>query len=155
MTAEIKKVLLIGYGNPARGDDALGPAVAEIIEQKKIPGVAVDSDYQLTVEDSAQVAENDVVIFVDASTDCAEPFCFEPLTAKESSGFSSHSVEPAEVAALAEKLFNSPAKCFVLGIRGYDFEHFKEDMTEKAKNNLQKAVVFLEDVLRTKIFMAA
>ncbi|MCE5340581.1 MAG: hydrogenase maturation protease [Planctomycetaceae bacterium] len=154
MTAEIK-VLLIGYGNPARGDDGLGPAVAEIIEQKKIPGVTVDSDYQLTVEDSAQVAENDVVIFVDASVDCAEPFSFEPLMAKESSGFSSHSVEPAEVAALAESLFNSPAKCFMLGIRGYIFEQFKEDMTEKAKNNLQKAVVFLENLLETKNFVAS
>ncbi len=154
MTSEIK-VLLIGYGNPARGDDALGPAVAEIIEQKKIPGVTVDSDYQLTVEDSAQVAENDVVIFVDASVDCAEPFRFEPLTAKESGGFSSHSVEPAEVVALSEKLFNSPAKCFMLGIRGYIFEHFKEDMTEKAKNNLQKAVDFLENLLETKNFVAS
>jgi hydrogenase maturation protease len=153
--ADINKILLFGYGNPARGDDALGPAVAEIIERKKIPGVTVDSDYQLTVEDSAQVAENDVVIFADASTDCREPFSFVPLTAKESGSFSSHSVEPAEVAALAERLFKSRAKCFVLGIRGYVFEQLKEDLTPKAKANLQKAVDFLEDTLKNKNFAAS
>jgi hydrogenase maturation protease len=155
MTAEMKKVLLIGYGNPAAGDDALGPAAAEYFEKKNLPGVTVDCDYQLTVEDSAQVAANDIVIFVDASTDCCEPFSFEPLTAKESGSFSSHSVEPAEVAALAERLFNSKAKCFVLGIRGYVFEQFKEDLTPKAKENLQKAVVFLEDILVTRKFITA
>lgn len=153
--ADINKILLFGYGNPAAGDDGLGPAMAEYFEKKNLPGVTVDCDYQLTVEDSAQVAENDIVIFADASANCREPFSFEPLVAKESGTFSSHSVEPAEVAALAERLFNSKAKCFVLGIRGYVFEQFREDLTDKAKENLQKAVVFLENMLRTRNFIAA
>ena len=29
------KLLIIGYGNPARGDDGLGPLVAEHIESLK------------------------------------------------------------------------------------------------------------------------
>jgi hydrogenase maturation protease len=146
MTTATKKILLIGYGNPARADDGLGPAVAESIELKKLPGVTVEADYQLTVEDSAQVAEHDVVIFADASVNCGEPFSFEPLRAKESGSFSSHSVEPAEVMALAEKLFKSKAKGFMLVIRGYEFDRFGEGLTEKAKVNLQKALDFVESL---------
>ena len=52
MTGGNTKILLIGFGNPARADDGLGPALAEEIESKNIPDVTVETDYQLTIEDS-------------------------------------------------------------------------------------------------------
>ena len=152
MTESKKKILLIGFGNPARADDGLGPALAEEIESKNFSDVTVEADYQLTIEDSAQVAEHNIVIFADASANCGEPFSFEPLTARESGSFSSHSVEPAEVMALAENLFGSKAKGFILAIRGYEFDQFGAALTEKAKANLQKAVVFIEKLLKDKNF---
>ena len=153
MMAEVKKVLLLGFGNPARADDGLGPAVAERIEKLNLPGITVDSDYQLTIEDSAAVAENDIVIFADASVNCAEPFTFEPLLAADAAGsFSSHSVEPVEVMTLAENLFKSKAKAFMLCVRGYKFDEFDAPLTENAKKNLEKALIFLEDLLKTKNF---
>ena len=57
------KTLFIGYGNPGRLDDGLGPAMAEAVEKLNLPGVVTDSDYQLTVEDAAEVAKYDLVIF--------------------------------------------------------------------------------------------
>src|SRR4030042_5241803 len=118
MTANNKKILLLGFGNPARADDGLGPAVADSIETKNLPDVVVEADYQLTVEDSAQITEYDIVIFADASANGLEPFSFEPLNARQEGSFSSHSVEPAQVMALAEKLFGSKQKAFMLGVRG-------------------------------------
>ena len=44
------QTLVIGYGNPGRRDDGLGPSFADILAAEGIPGVDVDSDYQLTVE---------------------------------------------------------------------------------------------------------
>jgi hydrogenase maturation protease len=152
MTAKPEKILLIGFGNPARADDGMGPALAEAIEAKNIPGVIVDADYQLTIEDSAQVAENDIVIFADASINGSGPFSFEPVKAKEYDSFSSHSVEPAQVLALAENLFNSKAAGYILGIRGYEFDSFGSPISQKAKVNLQKAVDFVEKLLKTKNF---
>jgi hydrogenase maturation protease len=152
MTADGRKILLIGFGNPARADDGLGPALAEEIESKNIPDVTVETDYQLTIEDSAQVGRHDIVIFADASVNCAEPFIFEAVKGKQTDSFSSHSVEPAEVMTLAENLFKSKAKGYVLGIRGYEFEQFEEKLTEKAKINLRKAGEFLETALKTKNF---
>jgi hydrogenase maturation protease len=152
MTKDINKILLIGYGNPARADDGLGHALAEEIESKNFSDVTIEADYQLTIEDSAQVAEHNIVIFADASVNCGEPFSFEPLTARESGSFSSHSVEPAEVMALAENLFGSKARGFILAIRGYEFDQFGAAMTEKAKANLRKAVVFIEKLLKNKNF---
>ncbi|OHB50899.1 MAG: hypothetical protein A2Y10_15940 [Planctomycetes bacterium GWF2_41_51] len=148
----MKKILFIGFGNPSRGDDGLGPAIAERLENENFPGVTVDADYQLTVEDSENAAKHDIVIFADASVNCDEPFSFKPLAARQSESFTSHSVEPAEVIGLAEKLFNSKAKPFMLEIRGYNFEMFEEDLTEKAKKNLEKAWDFLKELLKKQNF---
>ncbi len=152
MTANVKKILLIGYGNPARADDGLGPALAEIIESKNIPGVTVEADYQLAVENSSQIAENSIVIFADASTNAAEPFDFQPVRGRFNENFSTHTIEPAHIMALAEHLFGSKTKGYILGIRGYEFDSFSENLTEKAKANLQKAADFLEKLLKTKNF---
>jgi len=144
------KFLLIGYGNPGRLDDGLGPALAEAIESLDLPGVTVDSDYQLTVEDAAVVAEHDIVIFADASFDGDEPFFFKPIQPKATLSFSSHSVEPDALMALAINLFQAKTKGYVLGIRGYEFDEFKESLTPQAKENLQKAIQFIMPVLKNE-----
>ena len=50
------RILLIGYGNPARVDDGLGPALAKAIEQLGLADITVETGYQLQVEDACQVA---------------------------------------------------------------------------------------------------
>jgi hydrogenase maturation protease len=145
------KFLLIGYGNPGRLDDGLGPALAEAIESLDLPGVTVDSDYQLTVEDAAVVAEHDIVIFADASISGDEPFFFKPIQPKSTLSFSSHSVEPDALMALAIDLFGATTKGYALGIRGYEFDEFEEKLTSQAKENLQKAVQFIIPVLKNEL----
>ncbi len=142
------KFLLIGYGNPGRLDDGLGPALAEAIENLDLPGVTVDIDYQVTVEDAALVAEHETVIFADASIDSEEPFDFKPITPKSTLSFSSHSVEPDALMALAIDLFGATSKGYALGIRGYEFDEFDERLTPQAKENLQKAIQFIIPVLK-------
>jgi len=141
---------VIGYGNPGRLDDGLGPALAERLARRRIPGVTVDADYQLTVEDAAAVAAHGAVVFADASVDGAEPFFFravEPAGAGPS--FSSHSVEPAEVLGMARALFGARTRGYALGIRGYAFDEFGERLSERAEANLAAALRFLAPRLRT------
>jgi len=150
--AEKNRVLLIGYGNPGRLDDGLGPALAEEIEKKNIPGVTVDSNYQLTVEDASVVANHEVVIFADAALQGREPFFFKELKPKKAQGFSSHSIEPEIVLWMAHSLFHSQTKGFALGIRGYEFNEFGLKLSEKAKTNLEAAVKFIEYILSENDF---
>lgn len=144
-----KRVLLIGYGNPAREDDGLGPAVAEIVDKLNIPGLTVESDYQLAVEDAADIAEHDLVVFVDACVDCEGPYSFTEVEPSMDISFSTHSVEPEILMGMATQLFKAGTKGYALGIRGYSFEMFKEEMTEKAVGNMGKAVEFLLGILQT------
>lgn len=147
-----KRVLIIGYGNPGRLDDGLGPALAERIEKLSIPGVTVDANYQLTVEDAAAVADHDVVIFVDAAVKGAEPFFLRRVRAQKNPAADSHAVAPAAVLGFARKLFQAKTQGFVLGIRGYEFNEFGQRLSAKAQDNLEQARKFLIARLKTGKF---
>jgi hydrogenase maturation protease len=142
-------ILVIGYGNPGRLDDGLGPAFAERVQALALPDVLTDADYQLNVEDAAQVAQYDVVLFVDASTNAEAPYTLEPLKAEHTGlGFSSHSVSPAVVLGLASSLFGASPRAYLLAIRGYAFDGFGEGLSPGAAANLAAAVDRVTPLLR-------
>lgn len=157
------KILLIGYGNPGRLDDGLGPALAERFQGVEGAGaggtpaahqpvLTVESNYQLNVEDAAQIAEHDVVVFADASTDADGPFSFEPVEPEEGGlSFSSHSVSAPQLMGMVKKLFDAGPQAYMLAIRGYEFNGFGEKLSEQARMNLDEAVEFFKEwVLMTK-----
>lgn len=150
-------ILLIGFGNPGRLDDGLGPAFADAVEAMNIDGVTVDADYQLAVEDSAAVAAHQTVVFADAAVDGPAPFSFRRLEAraKVPLGFTSHSVRPEAVLVMAREMFDSEAEAYMLGIRGYEFNQFAEGLSTPARRNLRAALEFIEPVLRGRTFRQA
>lgn len=146
------KVLVLAYGNPGRIDDGLGPAFAEELGGAKLAGVTVDVDYQLTVEDAAAIAENDYVIFADAAVRGEEPFSFKPVKPAMEISFSSHSIEPHALLAMAHTMFGAKTAGFALGIRGYEFDEFGERLSEKARLNLAAALRFTIELIRDNRF---
>ena len=148
-------VLLIGYGNPGRQDDGLGPAVASAMEKLSLTGVTVDANYQLTVEDAEAVSRHRVVIFADADARGSEPFSFRAIHPRAGLSFSSHSLEPAAVLAMARELFGAEPEGYLLGIRGYRFDELNESLTEKAKTNLALALAFLQSAFKKNSFRQA
>ena len=149
------RVLLMGFGNPGRQDDGLGPALAAAIEQRGLEGVTADANYQLSVEDASAVAEHDVVIFADAATCGREPFAFYPLEPADTISFSTHSVSPGAVLGLAQELFSAEPPAYMLAIRGYEFNEYRESLSAQAKANLDAAVRFIEQVIRQGDFASA
>ena len=141
--------LIIGYGNPGRLDDGLGPALAEAIDRADVPNVTVESCYQLAIEHAELASRHDVVIFADAcvEADGNEPFSFRALQPKISTSFSTHSVDPAVILGLAHNLFGSGAAGYVLAISGYAFDDFGEGLSANARENLNAATRFLKSLL--------
>jgi len=151
--------LLYAYGNPGRLDDGLGPACARAFEVLALPQLTVESDYQLTVEDAWIVAMHETVIFVDASIDAPSPFTVEVVEAKTSSHFTSHMCDAATVLATAREALGVTPRAFILGIRGYEFHAYGEQLSEGALGNLSKAIEFLQEVFEgggvEKLLLAA
>jgi len=143
------KILVLGYGNPSRQDDALGPSLADAIEKMKLDGVATDSDYQLNIEYALDIAAYDLVIFADASIDADEPFDFARLEASREITFTTHSVSAESVLGLCEEIGVEMPEAWQIAIRGYSFD-FGDGLTEKASGNLAKAVEFIAGFIRER-----
>ena len=141
------RILLLCYGNPGRLDDGLGPAFAHAVECFPLRGVDVSADYQLTVEDVKDAAEHEIVIFVDAAVEGDWPFFLRPVLPRNELSFSSHSLEPEQVLALAEEVFGRKPSGYSLGIRGYRFDEFGESLSPGARANLESALQFMLPVL--------
>lgn len=142
--------LVLGWGNPGRGDDGLGPALTRLLRERCAGGVDAESDYQLQIEDASECAEHRRVIFVDADRTGPEPFScrrVEPATAPL--GFSSHSVSPGALLAITRELFDRQPEAWLVGVRGYEFDDFHEGLSRRAQANLLAAADYLSEVLRS------
>ncbi|MCP4994818.1 MAG: hydrogenase maturation protease [Gammaproteobacteria bacterium] len=143
-----KKVLVLGCGNPARGDDGVGPALINLLEQADFTRVEIRLDYQLRVEDALDIGNFQQVIFVDASKDARPPFEFNALTMDQlPTALDTHSTSPEALLYLAKTLFGAETPASILAIRGYAFEPFVESITPQAKKNLVLAFDHLSQII--------
>lgn len=140
---ERPRVLVIGYGNPARGDDGVGPALATRLEAIALPGVTVEMDYQLSIEHAALAAAHDVVVFADAAVDADAPFYWRPVTPEATPSFSTHAATPAQVLHLARACFGATPRGHLLGIRAPATGGFVEALSVPARMALDEALAFL------------
>ncbi len=117
--------LVIGIGNPLRGDDGVGWRLLEELETAGPPeGCVLRRVQQLTPELAAEVAAVRRVLFVDAwlAPEEAQPLLHHVAAAVTAGGgLDSHRLEPVTLVALAQALFGAspaawellvPASCF-------------------------------------------
>ena len=149
--SEDDTITVLCYGNPAREDDGLGPELARRLEEMELPGVRVETNYQLMVEDSALISESSLVVFVDAAVDGPEPFSFRPVAEREELGYMAHSIEPEELLGLTRSTFGACPPAYAVAIRGYSFEMFKEGLSPRAAENLDAALRHLEQFLTNRV----
>lgn len=108
--------LLIGWGNPLRGDDGVGQAIATAVERWGQPKLEVVEAVQLTPELAPLLAAARRVLFVDAAAGAAAVtggWRLEPVppldpavtTAAWSSQPLSHHASPGVLLMLAETLY--------------------------------------------------
>ncbi len=120
-------LLVLAWGNPGRGDDALGPLCAAAL-RAQLPGflqgqVAFLDDYQLQIEHALDLVGRLRVLLVDASLNCAAPFqVSQPVPARDAS-FTSHALSPQALLQVYQDLRGEPPPpCTLLAIRGEQFE---------------------------------
>jgi hydrogenase maturation protease len=148
------RILVLGYGNPGRQDDGLGPALAAGIDALGWSNITAYDNYQLTIEDALEIAEHDIVWFVDAAKAGPSPYQVRDLSAAPSIEFTSHIVKPEAILAIALHYFGKSPPAFLLAVRGYRFD-FVEELTAGAANNLRLALTMLTDKIRASLTLVA
>ncbi len=146
------RLLIFGYGNPSRGDDALGPELVRLLEDEQSgrpawSGLTLLTDFQLQPEHALDLDGRDAVIFVDAAASGPEPYAFTRLSAGRDPSYTSHALSPAAVLHVREAILERPAvPAYLLAIRGYGFE-LGEPVSASALANLAAARDALSELL--------
>ncbi|KPL20537.1 MAG: hypothetical protein AMS23_10795 [Bacteroides sp. SM1_62] len=144
-----KRILIYAFGNPGRQDDGLGNRLVEELEpwlrEKGLDNVELESNYQLNIEDAANIADKDIVVFVDASVEDIDDFHLGLVEPSEGrSEFTMHAASPAYILALCIRLYQKHPETYLLQVRGYEWE-FLEELSRKATQNLASALAFIKE----------
>lgn len=121
---ETMTVLVIGYGNTLRGDDGIGYQIAETVAEWQRPQVRSIAIHQLLPELAVDIAEVDLVIFVDAvvAHDPANPdIAITPIFAGSDENFSTHIITPQLLLGMTQKLYGETPVAYLLTIPAIDF----------------------------------
>jgi hydrogenase maturation protease len=149
-------VLIFTYGNPSRGDDALGPLMFDLLEKyrretDRLDDIDILTDYQLQIEHAVDLEKRECAVFIDASASCPAPYAFHKLQPQQDDSYTTHAMSPAAVLAVYQQINQQqPPPSYMLTIRGYEFG-LGQTMTEQAVVNLQQSFEFVKKLLETDV----
>ena len=118
-------ILIIGYGNPMRGDDGIGWIAAQMLEdENQDENVETIGCHQLAPELAEALSRAQTAIFIDASAVLApgEVLCEDVKPTEALPGSMTHHVTPSVLLTMAEVLFGARPKAFAISIGCVTFE---------------------------------
>ena len=133
------EVLVVGYGNTLRGDDGVGPRVAEAVGELNLPGIRTLVCPLLTPELADPVSRARKVIFVDAAVDAPKEAQWRKLEPNESSQIMAHAAD----------VFGHAPEAWWLTIPAVEME-FSEQLTPAAQRGMAEAVEKIRAFCRTQ-----
>ena len=147
-----KPILVFGYGNLSRGDDAAGPLFLEYLEQQTdLSRIELQTDFQLHIEHALDLQGRELVIFVDASAAEDHAFAFKRLQPCQDNSYTSHAMSPAALLQVFKTVTGqTPPPSYLLSIKAESFE-LGEDIGKTTKENLHQAYLFAERLLALPI----
>lgn len=119
-----KPALIIGYGNPLRGDDGLGWKVAEGVATSLGEHAVILTVQQLTPELCEPIHETNLVIFVDASCD-GVPGTWRSLPVAPAAAQApalGHHCDLAGLLAYTQAVYQSCPKALVVSVSAETFD---------------------------------
>jgi hydrogenase maturation protease len=117
--------LIVGYGNPLRGDDGVGQAVARAFaDEAAIDGVDAVACHQLTPELAERFAAAARVVLIDAAAGPeAGGVSVVPLRpAPALSSTLGHHVEPSQLLSMAQRLYGRSPEAYLVTVGASSLE---------------------------------
>lgn len=140
-------VLVIGYGNSLRGDDGIGPGVADAVGRLRIKGVRPLICPLLAPELADPISRARKVIFVDASADPDDEIRWRELEPATTHQIMAHAADPRTLLALARDVFGHAPKAWWLTIPVEDMG-FHLGLSPLAERNFDVAVKMIQAFCR-------
>lgn len=138
---------MFAWGNPSRGDDAVGHWFAERFNSRSGTDFVVIEDFQLQVEHLLDCSEGDLLLFVDARCSDGQGVEFTEIRPSPVLGHTSHALAPEELLGQYPKVFaNPPPPAFLLSVAGRQFE-LGQPMTDETRQSCEVGAAIVERLL--------
>jgi hydrogenase maturation protease len=147
------RTLIIGYGNPLRGDDAIGHYAAERLNDV-LAGMPVDVEtcHQLTPELAERVGSYDRVIFVDASVGdvpgIVRTMRIDPSTIETHP--ISHHFAPEAVICCCEQLYGDAPDAWLVTMTSNSFGYM-EDLSEPVRTGMADLIDAIITIVKKEV----
>ena len=136
-------LLIFGYGNPSRGDDALGPALIRRLARYPATPWELLTDFQPQPEHALDLVGRARVILVDADVSLAAPYRLAPVIPDRAASYTTHAMSPGALLWVHSHIgYGPPPPCLLLRIRGYHFA-LGAPLSAGARDDLDRAEGFL------------
>lgn len=143
-------ILIVGYGNPLRGDDAVGQQMALVMEQRlKGEEIQVMTAYQLTPELVEPVRHARLVIFIDARVGETPGMIIQETVEPETgAGAFTHNVSPVILLGAAHELYGATPVGILISIVGATFDYSSE-LSPQLNRMLPILTDQVEEIIKT------
>jgi len=157
----LKRILLIGYGNPDRQDDGVAWHILRALaERLGLPApLTYDDEFpindrldfafnlQLTPEMAEDLSDYERVCFVDAHTgDIPQPVRIIEVQSEFQHSPFTHHLTPQSLLAMCAAIYNRQPQAVLLSVRGYRFL-FDRELSPETSALVEEAVVLIEEWL--------
>ena len=150
MTAFPARCLILACGNTLRGDDGIGPWLAQWAEERfrDEASVRVVASQQWTLELVDEVARAETVLFIDCSAE-AEPGAVGVIEVEAGSaeGVGTHHLGAPELMAVARDLYGSLPRAAMLLTVGAGSLELGEEFSAAVKAALPEACRMLDETV--------
>lgn len=134
------RVLIVGYGNPLRGDDGFGYRAAERLRSEiDDPEVEIVALHQLTPELMDPLSRAEIAVFIDAAWPA-------PAVCRAGAAFTHH-LTPAALVGGARTIYGRAAEATLLTTPGENFE-FGESLSPGVEQALDETIEKVRAILR-------
>lgn len=132
-------LLVLGWGNRGRGDDALGPMCLDKLREQ-LPVLCQEriellEDHQLQIEHALDLLGRQRVLMIDACRTGLAPFHTMRVQAARDGSYTSHALAPATLLQIYGEVYGAAPETTLLAIRGESYE-LGQDLSDAAQHNL-------------------
>lgn len=145
------ETLIIGFGNPLRGDDGIGWHIAHYLTEQNISdNVEILTAHQLVPEHAEPISRAEVVILVDAAIRGIPGVieCTQLQPAELSPTAFSHHLSPEMLLSASFHVYGESPAGFLCTVTGQTFE-FSTELSIPVQNAFPALVSAVESIIKT------
>jgi hydrogenase maturation protease len=132
--------LIVGCGNPIRGEDAFGLDVIAVLQSKTLKNTKLLSLRALTPETILEFLDVDEVIFIDACYAQSNHYALA-CTLKTHGDALSHHISPQMLISLTREVYKKPLHFMIFSMLTESFENIEDRV--QYRRSIEKTAAFL------------